>query len=138
MTKITNIDRSNINSLRVKLQAKLEEFACENGMSVGSFNISFMPDSFTCKNIMFGLQNAGEPQVDPKFKQDLIRRGYSVGLTLEMLGKTVIMPARGGMSKFEFLGMKNSKAIFMAVEGENKGKRLLFDALSAAHYLKKT
>ena len=138
MTKITQINRDTLPALRLALQAKLNEFAAEHGLNASSFGIKFTDTSFEITKATFGLSNPGEVQIDPRHKIDLMRRGAAHGLTVEMIGREVIVPTRKGLTKFKFLGMKNSKVIMEALSGDDKGKSFLFNAeFAAAHYLTK-
>lgn len=135
----TQINAGNIKQLRAALQAKLDEFARENGLVVGGFNIKYLDDSFSIPKLNFAVKTAGnttpegEKAVDPRFKIDLQRSGWKHGLTVDMIGKIVVLPSRAGLTKCEFLGMRASKAVF---KSHADGKVYLYNAEVAAKYLK--
>ena len=133
---MTEINATSIKDLHSKLKAKLDEFASENGLNVSGFNIKYTSEEFFISKLIFALKtttNAGEKTVDPRFNIDLRRNVWKHGLTVEMIGKTVVLPSRQGLTKCEFLGMRASKTVFKSTID---GKIYLYNAEVAARHLK--
>lgn len=116
---------SQVADLQRKLNAVLAKFAAENNLTVGASKISYAEDTFKA-TVQFGDKDS-IGNVNPKYINDLDRRGWQFGLKREDIGREV-KTTRGTMS---FQGMSASKAILK----DSTGAMWKFDPTTAAKLL---
>ena len=125
--------KQQIAALHAKLDVVMKQFALDNNLVAGGSRFKYGETDFKVE-ISFSDKSANPNEVDPRFIRDLERNGYFLGLTKDMIGKEIIMPSSKGLVKYVFQGMRASKAVLKSTAD---GKNYLFNAESAAHYLKK-
>lgn len=130
--KAEHVRQNQIAALHKKLDAALKQFAADNNLVPGAARIKYGATDFKVE-VSFSDKEANPNEVDPRFMRDLERNGFFLGLDKSMIGKEVVMSSSRGMAKYTFQGMRASKVVMKA---EADGKNYLFNAESAAHYLK--
>jgi hypothetical protein len=107
------IDKKRIAIIHKDLQAVLNKFAADNGLSVSPFNMTYSATGFKFAVQMGDKSELGE-DIDPVFAANTKKFGLWFNLSVADLGKEFSF----GIDKVKFLGFKNNKTVIYEKNGQ--------------------
>jgi hypothetical protein len=116
------INQAKAIQIQSEIRAALEAIAKKHNLNMGSTKVNYAPDSLKVSCAFTDQAEVGD--INPEYLRGLKLKGWEYGLTVDMLGKKVMLNNKD----YTFSGMRGKYAIL-----KNDDKFYKFEATAVAH-----